>query len=364
MSTFFEIRSSTANYSVQIKAGLLERTLHQLSDQLVIADEYFSSVIKESGCTYVTLAASEAAKSLDAIPQVIEALRERGANRQTTLIAIGGGVVQDIAGFVASVYMRGVPWNYFPTTLLAMADSCIGGKSSINVGPYKNLIGTFHPPAAVLIDPTLVSTLSDEMRISGLIEAAKICYCHGASKFQEYLAFDPDPTISGNKVEHLLACSLNAKKWFIEIDEFDKAERLLLNFGHTFGHAIESASHFRISHGVGVALGIQCAIELGNRVGRTYHAGNRIHELEGHLRRLLCALPNLSNEIKHLSVAGVVERFNADKKHGADFFTVILVANSGSVEIVRLPKDGGTLDAIRESIASAMDSMDSSIART
>ncbi len=168
---------------------------------------------------------------------------------------------------MASVYMRGLQWAYIPTTLLAMCDSCIGGKSSINVGPYKNLVGTFHPPAAIMIDPGLVSTLSLEQTVSGLVEACKICYCRGTAAFQEYLDLKPSPSMTEGQIEQAVLLSLSSKKWFIEIDEFDRAQRLLLNFGHTFGHAIEGASHFRISHGIAVGVGMLCAIRLGELDG-------------------------------------------------------------------------------------------------
>ena len=137
--------------------------------------------------------------------------------------------------------MRGIAWSYMPTTVLAMVDSCVGGKSSINVGPYKNLVGTFHPPKQIDIDPLLATTLASEQIAAGLIEAAKICFCRGPASFAEYLGQEPGVGMGTQALEHVILTSLLAKKHFIEIDEFDKKERLLLNFGHTFGHAIEGA---------------------------------------------------------------------------------------------------------------------------
>lgn len=243
-----------------IEPGLFNAMLRDGSDDILIADEWFAKQLATSGRRCIIVSARESSKSLDSIPELVISLRKNGANRQTALIALGGGIVQDVAAFIASVYMRGLKWKYYPTTLLAMVDSCIGGKSSINVGPYKNLIGTYHPPESVLVDPSLTLTLSDEGRAGGLVEAAKICFCRGEDTFREYISFKPRPAMSVEQVERVAKCSLLAKKWFIEIDEFDKAERLLLNFGHTFGHAIEGASHFEIEHGVGVGFGILCAL--------------------------------------------------------------------------------------------------------
>ncbi len=357
MSTSFEIRSSTANYLVSVGSGLFESFLHDKTDRMLIADERFLDAIASSGRQSITISANEASKSLDAIPDLIVALRERGANRQTELVALGGGTVQDAVAFIASVYMRGVQWTYVPTTLLAMADSCIGGKSSINVGPYKNLVGTFHPPKSVLIDPRLVPTLTEELRVCGLIEAAKICFCRGEGAFREYLALEPESDLSEERVEELVICSLQAKRWFIEVDEFDRSERLLLNFGHTFGHAIEGASHFKVAHGVGVGVGILCAIELGKRLGRSYGSANRIHKLKDHVRCLLSRVPGLLKELEVLSLPEVLDRFKSDKKHGGNFYTAILVGSSGDVELARLQKNNKSLAAVQGAIECVMDIM-------
>ena len=350
MSVSFEIQSSLATYSVIIESGLYDTLLREQHNDILIADEWFASSIAEAGRPGITLPAAEASKSLEAIPNLILELRSKGANRQTSLIALGGGIVQDVTAFIASVYMRGVYWTYFPSTLLAMTDSCIGGKSSINVGPYKNLVGTFHPPRSVYIDPSLVLTLTDNNRVSGLVEAAKICYCRGEDEFLRYMALSPRTEMSVEQAEKIINCSLRAKKWFIEVDEFDKGERLLLNFGHTFGHAIEGASHFRIGHGVGVGIGILCAIAFGEVSGKHYVSRNRVHILEKHLLALLAEIPELENEIANLSISDVLERFNADKKHGTESYTLIGVAESGAVELIRLPRNSKSLDAIQDAI--------------
>lgn len=329
---------------------MLASVLRKRSNIVLIADKWFADRVATAGVEAIIIPAEETSKNLDSIPELIVSLRKLGANRETTLVALGGGIVQDAVAFVASVYMRGLRWTYFPTTLLAMADSCIGGKSSINVGSFKNLVGTFHPPQAVLIDPTLALTLSDERRIGGLVEAVKICYCRGIEAFQEYIAFNPSPSMSVDEVERVLTCSLLAKKWFIEVDEFDKAERLLLNFGHTFGHAIEGASHFEIEHGVAVGIGILCAIELGRCLGRCYEDVERIQALKEYIWSLLFEIPSLQERIKKLSVTEVLDRFRADKKHGAEFYVVIVVAESGAVELFRLPKCEESLNLVEKAI--------------
>ena len=171
MSVSFEIHSSTGSYDVTIASGLFDASTDGMSHSTLIADEFFEPRLQAGKAIF--LPASEEQKSLDRAPALIEQLRGAGANRATHLVAVGGGVVQDISAFVASVYMRGLAWSYVPTTVLAMVDSCIGGKSSINVGPYKNLVGTFHPPQHIYVDPALAETLPRAQFASGLIEAAK-----------------------------------------------------------------------------------------------------------------------------------------------------------------------------------------------
>ena len=340
-----------------IEAGLFSAMLRDGADDILIADEWFADQLTTAGKKCILVPAHEASKSLDAIPELVISLRKSGATRQTALVALGGGIVQDVAAFIASVYMRGLKWKYYPTTLLAMVDSCIGGKSSINVGPYKNLVGTFHPPEAVLIDPSLALTLSDERRVGGLVEAAKICFCRGEETFQEYLSFKPGAEMSVEQVERVAYRSLLAKKWFIETDEFDKAERLLLNFGHTFGHAIEGASHFEIEHGVGVGLGVLCALEMGRLLGRDYSSLRCVQLLDQHMKELLVAVPGLRERLSRLSLEDVLDRFEADKKHGHDYYTVILVSNSGTVELFRLPKNQQSLDLVRIALGSMLSDL-------
>lgn len=340
-----------------IEPGLFNAMLGDGSDDILISDEWFAEQLATSGRRCIIVPASELAKSLDSIPELVISLRKIGANRQTALIALGGGIVQDVAAFIASVYMRGLKWKYYPTTLLAMVDSCIGGKSSINVGPYKNLVGTYHPPESVLIDPSLALTLSDERRVGGLVEAAKICFCRGEEAFREYISFEPRPAMSVELVERVAKCSLLAKKWFIEIDEFDKSERLLLNFGHTFGHAIEGASHFEIEHGVGVGIGILCALEMGRLLGRKYSKSQTVEMIREHLKGLLAAVPRLRERLSKVLVQDVLDRFQADKKHGTAFYTVILATDNGIVELFRLPKNEQSLNLVRIAVETTMNDL-------
>lgn len=357
MSESFDISSSTGSYSVQIEAGAIAAQLTQRQQDFVIVDAFFESTLSlalTSARDVIYYEASETIKSLDAAPGLIERMRGSGANRQTQLVAIGGGVIQDLSAFAASIYMRGVPWIYVPTTILAMVDSCIGGKSSINVGPYKNLVGTFHPPVRVFIDPELARTLPLDQQASGLVEAAKICFCHGHESFQKYLACDPHPGMETTALAGLISHSLRAKKWFIEIDEFDQNERLLLNFGHTFGHAIEGASHYAISHGIAVGLGILCALAFVQQDSDErfdlYADAPIVRTLEGHLDTMIRSVPALSSDLAVLPLGEVMERFESDKKHKQDSYVLILVDHTGKVVRQEVTKSAKSVQRIRSAI--------------
>jgi 3-dehydroquinate synthase len=342
MSVSFEIASSSGAYQVQIENKGFGRFLDGLRHSVVIADRFFEPSLKLAGRQVIFVEATESIKSLDACPHLVEAIRNSGASRRTHLVAIGGGVVQDVSAFIASIYMRGLGWSYIPTTVLSMVDSCIGGKSSINVGGYKNLVGTFHPPSKVLIDPDFAATLPERERAGGLIEAAKICFCRGPEVFDRYLSFHPREDMPIDSLEPVVAESLLAKKWFIEVDEFDKKERLHLNFGHTFGHAIEGASGYSVSHGIAVGLGIICALHFERQSGADYSGLPRIALLERHLASLIAKDHGLATRLQALAVDELLERFESDKKHARDVFSLLLVDNAGGVALRTIPRNAET----------------------
>jgi len=357
MSASFSIESSSGTYDVVVGNGVVAETTGYGADAHILADEFFRPLFVASSSKPLFIEATEQAKSLDRMPEIIERLRSNGANRGTHLIVLGGGVLQDIATFVASVYMRGIPWSYYPTTVLAMVDSCIGGKASINVGPNKNLVGTFHPPKKILVDPALAETLPRDQFASGLIEAAKITFSRGHESFERHLACGPSTTMSTAALEALVVNSLLAKKHFIEIDEFDKKERLLLNFGHTFGHAIEGASHYGIPHGIAVGLGILCSLTFQRQRGIEPYG---VAEFEDHLHTMVHALPDLRAQLKSIDLAEVLKRFASDKKHSTTHYTLILVSASGEVVLEKISRTPELEAGIQHAIQATIDSIVSS----
>lgn len=356
MSVSFSIHASTGDYRVSIKPGLLAEAAQHSGNVLYVCDR---ALLGKAGLPQertIAVDATEQAKELAALAPVFSQCKTMGANRATTLYAVGGGVVQDISCFIASTYMRGMKWVYFPTTLLGMVDSCIGGKSSINVMGVKNLIGTFHPPESVQIDPTLAQSLGMNQKIAGLCEAVKITFAHTGDAFARYLALNPDPALDAAQLGEVIALTLSTKKWFIEVDEFDRNERQLLNFGHTFGHAIEGATDYAISHGVAVGVGMLCA--LAYRSDYSGEGAARVAQLKAHLLGLLAQDTTLRAELAKLDAGLATTKFMADKKHDAQHYWIIAPNEDGYLERTGLPKTDASLATIRALFAKAKDGYD------
>jgi 3-dehydroquinate synthase len=188
---------------------------------------------------------------------ICEKMIQLDSKRNTILVSIGGGIIQDITGFVANVLYRGIKWIYIPTTLLAMCDSCIGGKSSLNFKHYKNLLGSFYPPDDIMIYLDFLKTLSLSDYYSGLGEVVKFNVIAGEAEIAK-IEEKMESLLARNNHElsEFVVESLKFKKKYIEEDEFDKGKRIFLNFAHTFGHAFESTSLYQIPHGTAVVLGM------------------------------------------------------------------------------------------------------------
>ena len=215
----------------------------------------------------ITVPPGEEAKGIATVLAVTERLTALGADRQTILIALGGGVIGDLTGFAGSIYLRGIPVIQIPTTLLAQVDSSIGGKTGVDTAAGKNLLGTFKQPKAVFIDIAFLRTLPDEIFRSGLAEVIKC----GVIESPELLDDLERAVASGDLreaafLERIIATACRIKKEIVELDEQDHGLRRILNFGHTVGHAVEAASGYALSHGESVAIGMIAAARLSRRL--------------------------------------------------------------------------------------------------
>lgn len=280
----------------------------------------------------IEIDATEANKSLDGCRRVIETLVERGFRRDGTLVALGGGIIQDITAFSASVLYRGVEWTFVPTTLLAQADSCIGSKTSINLGEKKNLIGNFYPPASIFIDETFLESLSVEDVQSGIGEMLHFFYYAG-SPYVGRLMTEYDRLLSDrSRLRPHIFESLRIKKSVAEADEFDRGERNKFNYGHTFGHALESATQYAIPHGLAVTVGMDLANYLSLQLGRM--TAECFEEMHAVLRR---NFPRF--DLASVDMTRYLAALSKDKKNLGSDLVCILASAPGKLEKVRLPMD-------------------------
>jgi 3-dehydroquinate synthase len=276
--------------------------------------------------------ATEANKSLDRFPAYVEQLVEQSVRRGHALVAIGGGIVQDIACFLAATLLRGLEWRFYPTTLLAQADSCIGSKSSINVGAVKNVLGTFTPPARVVICPAVLKTLPEQELRSGIGEMLKVHAIEGPESFDRIAADYPRLLADASVLTHYIRRSLEIKRAIVEEDEFDRGPRNVMNYGHSFGHAIESATGFAVPHGIGVTIGMDMANYVAARVGRT----ERRHYERTHP---VLAANYAGFERVEVPVDVLLDALAKDKKNTGRALRLVLPDASGGVSICEQPAD-------------------------
>lgn len=279
---------------------------------------------------------NEERKTLEGVTEVYDRLLARAAKRNMTLISIGGGIVQDVTGFAASTLYRGIRWVFIPTTLLAQADSCIGGKTSLNYKGFKNLAGTFYPPHEVYVSPVFLATLKEADYYSGLGEVVKLHLMSGEEATRAYRADQEaihgrDPQV----LSKVIRASLEIKKSFMEGDEFDMGRRNLLNFGHCYGHALESTSDFAVPHGQAVLIGMLFANLVAR--GRGLLSAAACAEIDsGLIREHIRVLPKQ----EHLDAGRIAEAMKKDKKRtGAGLALVMMTEGRGMVKVGDMTTD-------------------------
>ena len=268
------IKSSLRDYKVFFSQSIYDTLDSELQpDDVIFVDSKVFRHLNEEAQQLITtkkhtfIDATEEQKSYTALTPIIEQLIENHFRRDNRLIAIGGGITQDMTAFIASILHRGAEWIFFPTTLLAQADSCIGGKTSINIGEFKNQLGNFYPPTKIFIIPEFVKTLPKLDFKSGMGEMLHFYLVSGEKDFELYQDRYNRAFTDEKILMQLVKCNLKIKKGFIERDEFDKGERLLLNYGHSFGHAIESLTNYEIPHGIAVSYGMDMANFISVKLG-------------------------------------------------------------------------------------------------
>lgn len=342
-----KVKSQRGVYEILIGKGLLEKTGALLREielsgkvmvvaQSAVATLYLKKVTaslqaKKFELHTHILADGESAKSQDELFQLYDSLSEKGFERRDVLIALGGGVTGDLTGFAASTYMRGVPFVNIPTTLLAQVDSAIGGKTGINLRQGKNLVGAFYPPSVVISDITTLKTLSERELHASLAEVVKYGVIRDADlfsflekRYESILAKDPVC------LEKIVQASAAIKAEVVSRDEFEtKGDRIILNFGHTFGHGFEQAlDYIKLLHGEAVSIGMVCAGQLAVKM-KLFSQENldRLTSLLEHFR-LPVSLAGLEVDLETVLMA-----MSRDKKKKAGKLRFVLPTDIGQVVV-------------------------------
>jgi 3-dehydroquinate synthase len=284
----------------------------------------------------------ESNKTMRTVETLINRLVKAGADRQSVVLGLGGGVAGDVAGFVASIYMRGIDCIQVPTSFLGQVDASVGGKTGVNLSAGKNLIGTFHQPRKVLIDPEVLSTLPEREFRSGLYEALKCGVIRDANIFEfmeqkRERVLSRDPTA----LEWLITECVRVKAKVVAADEFESGERMILNFGHTIGHALEAETSYKqFLHGEAVAWGMVGAAMIAAAMQRS--DGDTAKRIIGTVLAY-APLPKVQSRAKN-----VIKRLRSDKKTTNGKIHFVLPRQIGEVEIVNDVPDRAVQQAVEE----------------
>ena len=331
------------SYNIELERGNLNRASELLNlnrKVMIITDEgvplkYAEKVASQSKEAYIKVVPQgEGSKSLQTAEEILAEMLKYQFSRKDCVVAVGGGVVGDLGGFVASLYMRGVDFYNIPTTLLSQVDSSIGGKTAVNLAGIKNIIGAFYQPKAVLIDPDTLDTLPERQLVNGLFEAIKMGATNDRELFELFLHLklpeDLEETSEEttcewkNVIDLIIEKALLVKKHVVEQDEKESHLRKILNFGHTIGHGFESAAHGRYLHGECVALGM------------LYMSSEEVQEQ-------LCAIyENLGFELPEFysfNLEEVKEAILHDKKASNSNCSVVFVSEIGNGSIEEWPME-------------------------
>jgi len=255
-----------------IQRWLPKRNYHKI---VIITDltvkKYYGlsleKTLKKAGytCLLIAFPPGEASKNEQTKHTIEQRMFQKKCGKDTLIIALGGGVVGDLAGFIAATYLRGIDYIQIPTTVLAMVDSSIGGKTGVNTSYGKNLLGVIYHPLEIIIDFNVLKTLPKDHRINGLIEAIKICLTHDAVRLQNLIAQLP-AILCGENNDFILTAA-QMKQQITQRDEKEQNERLVLNFGHTVGHALEKLSDYTLLHGFAIGYGILVEAKISHQLG-------------------------------------------------------------------------------------------------
>lgn len=337
------IKKSDESYSITISGEnnfqeRLEAEVNKIkpSQTAIITDsnlakiyaEDLEKLVKKNGWSVITYKAGEASKNISTVMSLFSELASRKFDRKSLIIAFGGGVTGDMAGFLASIYLRGIPFIQVPTSLLAMVDSSIGGKTGVDTPEGKNLLGSFNQPKAVLIHAPFLKTLSETEFINGMAEVIKHAVIVDRAYF-DFIKAERSKILSRD-MDALIQTvwrSCQIKGNVVEKDEKESGLRQTLNFGHTIGHAVENASHYNIPHGYAISIGMvaECAVSLSQGIMKT----GTLDEVKNILSDY--GLLRFKDELKHLNNAQIMDSAFSDKKNTNKTIKAVMIQDIGKV---------------------------------
>jgi 3-dehydroquinate synthase len=310
------------NFDEAISDEVLYVTSHFIIDKSIheLYEEQLGPVLRSG--RYLVVEATEDHKTLN-----------NRIKRGDRIIGVGGGIIQDITSFISSIMFRGLDWVLYPTTLLAQCDSCIGSKSSINVGEFKNQLGTFYPPQRIMLDVSLLKTLAPREIRSGLGEMIKVHLMDGMGSLMSITEkYDAGVSPDYSVLKELIIKSLEIKKGIIEQDEFDRDYRNILNYGHTFGHAIESITNYEVCHGQAVTVGMDIANYISFRLGI-------LSKNHFDMMRVTIMKNYPEFRLKREQVDRFIVALTRDKKNVDENLSMILTEGPGKMSKKKLPFD-------------------------
>lgn len=351
LPSFLPIRSLQGDYAVHFEDGI-ESVIRRVKDQssaVLLADRRVAEVygrplaplLKE--LPVLLLDATEEEKTLTGVTKTVRWLQEQRCTRQSTVVALGGGIIQDVAAFSSHIYYRGIRWVFIPTTLLSMGDSCIGAKCGINLGEFKNQLGVFHSPSQVVICDKFLASLGEPAFLSGCGEMFRLMLTGPRSYFEEFREDADAAGLRGIDLPKFIYRALEVKKGIIEVDEHEGDLRRILNYGHTFGHALEALTEYAVPHGLAVAWGL----DLVNYIA--FRRGIMKQELFDLIHRFV--KEHFPFWLSRRTDARELVRFaKRDKKVADGQINLILMEEPGRLKIVKTPFDEGLVELINEFI--------------
>jgi 3-dehydroquinate synthase len=356
-SDVLTVQSSPRPYEVRFTSSQdLHAVIGELLDcaphPVILADRrpfeaHLSDVPALTTSPSMVVEATEEFKSVDSALSVVDFMHAQRVNRESLLVVIGGGIVQDIGAFAACVYKRGVPWAYVPTTLLAQADSCIGAKSGLNLHGAKNLVGVFSAPRRILVHTAFLGTLSEEDLLSGLGEVFRLSVI-GGPEFLERFEDRQARAAAGDLrvLDELTQAALSVKRSVIEADEFELDLRRSMNLGHSIGHALEAITKHSIPHGIAVTVGVLVEADISHR--------QKMLSLEERSRLLRAGGALIPDRVRailaNMAFDDILELLARDKKVEGRLLKLVVPEHIGQVRFIDFPLEPASALVLQEAL--------------